>query len=255
MAVGEIPEIDVPTAKELIDEVHRHVGTAELTALVAGLQAKADRFAAVLGPDAIEALDGPALDGVLSLTFVARRRSAAALGARTDSQLRAWVGDLLYGPAPLDERFDRFCGDLELPRARGEAANAELASELLHFTAPERHALWTRWIWSPESRTGALPLVIGEDFDLEDTDDAGSHGATYERIARAIAAIDASPEAASFRPQGGGRLGTDVFLVTVYGVYMHTVLGLKMTQEFNTIVPPIPELARRLLGIHRVETN
>ena len=65
--------------------------------------------------------------------------------------------------------------------------------------------------------------------------------------------VDGSPEAASFRPEGGGRLGTDVFLVAVYGVYMSTVLGLKMSQEFNAIVPPIPQLARRLLGTHRME--
>jgi hypothetical protein len=99
-------------------------------------------------------------------------------------------------------------------------------------------------MWSTQSRTGALPLLIGEDYDLE----ADGLGATYERVSEALSALDASPEAAAFRVGGGGRLGTDVLLACTYGVYMRTVLGLKMTQEFNALVPPIRDLVRRLLG-------
>jgi hypothetical protein len=28
-----------------------------------------------------------------------------------------------------------------------------------------------------------------------------------------------------------------------------------MTQEFNKVIPPLPELARRFLGVHRLEVQ
>jgi hypothetical protein len=31
------------------------------------------------------------------------------------------------------------------------------------------------------------------------------------------------------------------------------VLRLRMTQEFTRIVPPLPDLVRRLLGVYRLE--
>ena len=45
--------------------------------------------------------------------------------------------------------------------------------------------------------------------------------------------------------------GTDVFLASVYGVYMYTTLRLRMTQEFSKIMPELDELLRRLLGVHK----
>jgi hypothetical protein len=50
-----------------------------------------------------------------------------------------------------------------------------------------------------------------------------------------------------------GLFGIDVFLACVYAVYMYTVLRLRMTQEFNKVVPELPELVRRLLGVYRME--
>jgi hypothetical protein len=240
MVAGALPEVDVPTAKELIEQIHQHVTVAELAALVDELGRKAQSMSELLmGPG----LDSSRIRAALECTFVARRRASAVLGGRSDRELAGWVGDLLNGRDPIPIRFERFCvtaGTLS------EESAAELAGELLHFTGPDRHWLWSRWIWSPESRTGALPLLIGEDYDLE----ADGLGAGYERVGEAIDALDGSPEASAFRPAGGGRLGTDVLLACTYSVYMRTVLGLKMTQEFNALVPPTAQLVRRLLGTH-----
>lgn len=240
IAVGASPEVDVPTAKELIEQIHEHVGVEELGALIGALQGKVAAVRELLFADD---LDVDRVRSALAWTFVARRRASAILGARSDAELVAWVEDLLHGRDPIGSRFERFCavaGPLD------EGAAAELASELLHFSAPERHWLWSRWIWSPESRTGALPLLIGEDYELE----ADGLGAGYARVGEALDTLDASPEASAFRLRGGGRLATDVLLACSYGVYMRTVLGLKMTQEFNALVPPMAQLVRRLLGIY-----
>jgi hypothetical protein len=233
-------EVDVPTAKELIEQIHQHLSVQELQALVGELTAKSRALRSLLcGTE----LDVPTVRAALEWTFVSRRRASAVLGARSEQELRAWIGELLFGEGPRGQRLERFC------RGAGplaEAAAAELGSELLHFTDPDRHGLWTRWVWSSESRTGALALLIGEQFEL----DGGGTAQTYERVCEAIAVLDQSPEASSLRQPGSGRLGTDVLLACTYGVYMRTVLGLKMTNEFNALVPPMAQLARRLLGTH-----
>jgi hypothetical protein len=36
-------------------------------------------------------------------------------------------------------------------------------------------------------------------------------------------------------------------------VYLYTITRLRMTQEFNKVIPPLPELVRRFLGVHRLE--
>ncbi|MHB8657604.1 MAG: hypothetical protein ACYC91_06570 [Solirubrobacteraceae bacterium] len=236
------PEVDVPTARELIEQVHQHLSVEEIQQLVGELERKSKAISELLtGPE----LDAARLRAAFDWSFVARRRASGILGARGDAELSAWVRDLLSGEGPKGQRLERFCA--QAGSLNGSAAAAELGSELLHFTAPSRYGLWSRWVWSPESRTGALALLIGEDFELEtDGLDAG-----YERVCEALAVLDASPEALSFRGSGGGGpFGTDVLLACTYGVYMRTVLGLKMTQEFNALVPPMAQLVRRLLGTH-----
>jgi hypothetical protein len=247
VATRGLPEVDVPTAKELIEQIHQHLTVEEISGLVAELELKVATVRRLL---LATPLDSAGVRAALGWTFVARRRASAIMGLRGDSELAAWIDDLLDGGDPVAARFERFCaaaGPLD------EDAAAELASELLHFAYPARYWLWARWIWNPGSRTGALPLLIGEDYELEAT----GLGASYERVSEALTALDGSPEASAFRLGGGGRLATDVLLACTYGVYMRTVLGLKMTQEFNALVPPMVPLVRRLLGTyhHRGEVR
>jgi hypothetical protein len=44
-----------------------------------------------------------------------------------------------------------------------------------------------------------------------------------------------------------------VYLAAIYGVYLATVTRLRMTQEFNRVVPPLPDLVRRLHGVHGLD--
>jgi hypothetical protein len=239
------PEVDVPTAKELIEQIHLYVGIDELSDLVVELEHKVAAVRKLLlDPE----LDAARVRAALEWTFVARRRASSIIGVRTDAELADWVTDLLDGSTPLALRFERFCA---AAGPLSDAAAAELASELLHFTWPEHYWPWARWMWSTNSRTGALPLLIGEDYELE----ADGLGATYERVDHALTVLDGSPEAGAFRLRGGGRLATVLLLACTYGVYMRTVLGLKMTQEFNALMPPMGQLVRRLLGTyyHRQE--
>lgn len=237
--------VDAPTARELLEEIHSRITREEIAELVALLEAKVRGFQDRLGPEAIDAADEATLREVLRSVFVSRRRAGAVFGVRPAAELRETIAALLYGEEPLGVRLQAFCGRVDLP----ELAAAELAGELLHFCDPEHRWLCSRFVYNAESRTGALPLLVSEDYELE----GDGIGATYERLGPAMHSVDGSPEASSFRPEGGGALATDVFLACVYGVYMNTVLGLKMSQEFNALIPPLPQLARRLLGVHKME--
>jgi hypothetical protein len=88
-----------------------------------------------------------------------------------------------------------------------------------------------------------------EEFDLT----GDTRGETYLRVGQAVAFVQETGRAAGFTDYGPGPFGIDVFLACVYGVYMYTVLRMRMTQEFNKIVPELPDLVRRLLGVKRPE--
>ncbi len=68
-----------------------------------------------------------------------------------------------------------------------------------------------------------------------------------------MAFVDETGKAAGFTAAGPGLSALDVLLAAVYGVYMYTVLRMRMTREFNRVVPPLPDLVRRLLGVYHLE--
>lgn len=243
------------------------VERAQLGDILAELEQKSARFRALLAPEAVSRLDRPRLRALLRSVFATRRKADALLDVMGVEGLRNAIEYLLYGAPPLQERFQSFVdclsgfwGDVRLARkslpGHDEAELPEnilcdLASELLHFTHPDDCWLWTRWMWDPRVGTGALPLVVEEEYDLHGRD----AGETYMKVGVAVAFVRATGEAAGFARFGTGSspFGIDVFLACVYAVYMYTTLRLRMTQEFNKVVPQLPELSRRLLGVWKME--
>jgi len=238
--------VDTQSASEFMRETLEKVSRDELVAVSALLDAKAAGFGALLGtPGAARQLDRADLRRVLRSIFSTRRKADVILDDIGPARLGAAIDDLLHGPGLIQERMAPFDNLFDAYPEQG----FDLPSELLHFTAPDRWWLWTRWMWDPRAGTGALPLVITEDFDL----DADDRGDAYLRIGEAMAFVNETGKAVGFTDLGSGLFGADVFLACVYTVYMYTVLRLRMTQEFNRIVPELPDLVRRLLGVYRPE--
>jgi hypothetical protein len=237
--------VDTESAREFMRETLERITPAELDAIAEACEAKHLAFRRRLAPPRA-ALDETALRWLLRSVFATRRRVAEVLARPGVGRLAAAVDALLDERAPLAARVDAFCDVLDgvAPPVRWD-----LASELLHFTDPERYWLWTRWVWDPATRTGALPLVTMEEVDL----DGATPGAIYLRVGRAIALVHETGRAAGFTRIGDGRFGADVYLACVYCVYVYTTVRLRMTQEFNRVIPPLPELARRFLGVHGME--
>ncbi len=267
--------VDTPSAREFQQEIARQVSSADLAAIAGDLDRKSRSLRELLAPGA-DQLDRPALRQVLRWVFATRRRADAIIDETGPERLGAAIAGLLDPAEPLTARFDRFDSfaaglrsvdprgadprgaglpSAGLPSAGLVSASPlgvgyDLASELLHFTDPGRYWLWTRWLWDPATETGALRLVTTDDIDLTE---GASRGEMYLTVGRATAFLDETGKAAGFTDAGSGLFGTDVFLAAVYGVYMFTVLRMRMTQEFTRLVPPLPDLIRRLLGVYHLE--
>lgn len=237
--------VDAESALEFMKEATKLATAGELEDIGARLETKSERFQRLLAQDRIDALDEAGLTELIGQIFSLRRKAGRLLRANGAEALRTELKALLWGAEALRHRFDRFTARVSGVE-RGMVIS--FASEALHFADPKRHWLWTQWIWNPVSRTGALALVTHEAADLRA---AGSDGESYERVGRAIALVDQAGHAAGYSRSGRGLFGTDVFLACVYAVYMYTVFRVKLSQEFNRILPELPELVQRVLGVHQ----
>jgi hypothetical protein len=238
--------VDTESAREFMRETLEKITEAELDAIADELEGKHERFRALLAGPGHPRLGDAELSRVLRSIFATRRGAREFFDRVGGEKLAAWIGDLLEGRDQIATRFQTFYDRLEeFPRS----VRYDLASELLHFTFPDRYWLWTRWVWDPSTRTGALPLVTVEEYDL----DAPSVGETYLRVGHAIAFVHETGRAAGFTRIGHGRFGVDVYLACVYAVYLYTIVRMRMTQEFNRVIPPLPELCRRFLGVYKME--
>ena len=244
------PVVDTLSAQEFQREILGRITAEELQAIAADLDRKSRALRELLLPDPGR-LDRGALRQVLRLIFATRRHADRILDEVGSERLGAAIADLLGDGEEPAARFDRFSEML----AGYPGPGFDLPSELLHFTYPDRYWLWTRWLWDPRTETGALGLVTTDDtvFSLSDLTEGSSRGAIYLTVGRAIAFVDETGKAAGFTAAGPGLFGSDVFLAAVYGIYMYTVLRMRMTREFNRLVPPLPDLIRRLLGVYHLE--
>ena len=238
--------VDTPSAQEFMREAMQKIPLAELDAIEQELAGKSARFQSLLARENLAQLTSDNWRELLHLIFAVRRKTKDLLAASGEARLRESVRTLLYSSDEPAIRFETFCDQFaELE----ESIRYDLASELLHYTNPDEYWLWTRWMWDPRVGTGAVPLVVEELYDLH----GRTAGETYMKVGVAVAFVRATGEAAGFARFGPGPFGVDVFLACVYAVYMYTTLRLRMTQEFNKVVPQLPELSRRLLGVWKLE--
>jgi len=255
-AVAETPatamelRLDTDAEREFRHELAGRVTPEQLALLGDGVRRKAETLTALVavGPEPGRVRD------ILRLVFATRRaadRIAAEIGA---GRLADAIGALIHGVGPAAKRFDEFEAAIGVAAVSETVARAlsDLPGELLRFvdaagqpgratggpaaSAAARCQLWSRWMWDPATGTGALPLLVDGDLGAG----AVSRGEQYERVSRAAALVI-----------GPGPFGGELFLAGVYGIYMHTVLRLRLTPQFGAVVPPVPALIGRLLGAGR----
>ena len=234
--------VDSEAAMEFMKEATKVASTSELEDIGQRLAAKSRRFRELLTAERLAELDEEGLKELVPSIFSLRRKAGRLVRKNGLERLRGELAALLHGDGEVTARFDRFVGAIE---GVERAMVVSLASEALHYGDPRRYHLWTHWIWNPRTGTGALPLVVQDGVDLE----GASDGEVYAKVGRALARVDARGHAVGYSRSGAGLFGTDVFLACVYAVYMFTVFRVKLSQEFNRILPELPELVERVLGV------
>lgn len=210
------------------------------------LEQKSELFSTMLSEEKITSLTEEELAIVADKIFTIRRKTKRLIKANGFENIKNSLSELLYGEKKIEDRFNEFVNGIDSIEMK---MRINFAGDILHFTQPTKYWLWTNWIWDPDTKTGALPLVVQDFSNLS----ANSIGEVYKRVGETTVLVNAIGHSVSFSNMGKGMFGTDVFLACVYAVYMYTVFRVKLSQEFNKILPDLVELTQRVLGVHKME--
>ena len=237
--------IDIEAAREFMRETLEKVDREHLSAIAYDLEVKSEYFKERLDMEGLATMDEQGLTELLKSIFATRRKYKEILELNDWQEVTGLIRALLHDDATVDVRFQQFVdslGDLDV------SMKYELAGELLHFYDPGKYWLWGRWMWDPKNKTGSLPLVTTDGFDLE----GATAAEMYLKVGKAVAFVHSVAEPAEFQFISRSLFGTDVYLSCVYVIYAYTVLRMRMTQEFNKVMPGLVEFARRILGVYKM---
>ena len=135
--------------------VERYVGTLAL---------KASLFEEVLGKGRVGELTETEFLDLASFITPARRKLGTWLGQNGFAALHARLKDLLDGwsdTRTADARLTAFHAGFPVDREHRWVR--DLGAEVLHFTAPDRYPLMTRWMWDARVNTGVLREIWHSD--------------------------------------------------------------------------------------------
>jgi len=237
--------VDTETAQEFMKETLERIEEKHLVKIAEALVVKSNQFKKSFEQPNIEDLSDEELIKTLKLIFSTRRHLKKIKEELGWTDLKKYIQELLHGSQSVHLRFEVFCDHLQ---CLDEHLRYDLAGELLHYTFPNKHWPWCHWMWNPKLKTGSLPLVTTEDFDLS----ASSVGETYLKVGKAVAFVHEVGKAAGFQTISRNLFGTDVYLSCVYVIYAYTVLRMRMTQEFNQVMPGVAEFSSRILGVYTI---
>jgi hypothetical protein len=237
------------TSYDFIAQIYEKVTPEILKKIGKKLEKKAARFRVHFDKQYLAQLDETKLRQMSKHIFCIKKLSRKWDKSQYN-KLTSAIIDLIHGQDDLAVRFNTF---IELAKTDLDVKRPyELASELLCFYDPDKYWLWSSWIWDPSADTGALPLVISEGVSFE----RPSMGEMYLQIGKAIKQVNYIADLIGIREPNtppSSRFEVTIFLCAVFAVYMYTVTRMRMTKEFNTILPDMVELIHRLLGVHRYE--
>jgi hypothetical protein len=138
--------------------------TGGVEVYVGALALKASLFEELLGKGKVNDLTEAAFCDLAAFITPVRRRIGAWLGRNAFATMRGRLRPLLDGWSDLgtaDQRLNGFVASFPDDRAHRWAR--DLAAELLHFAAPERCPLMTRWMWDARVNTGVLREIWHSD--------------------------------------------------------------------------------------------
>ncbi len=255
---------DDPELQETLLEGLQQVAPDDIVQLCEELHLRRQRLLPLIGTLASGVAPATSSIQELATAVTATRKQATAaqelLQRLVDGQtLVTLLADDLRDPfgrsaeqitTPVETRLRTFliaCGRTDRRLA------LELGTGLLHLAAPRRYWLWTRWLWDIEHGTGILPLLASSTRVLQGDD----VGMLYRQLGAVIAlGTELGHNSGLLSRQLAddpeyGPFATDAFLAIAYSIYLYGITNWRLSREFNRLLPSLPDLARRLLGLPR----
>lgn len=175
--IRPVLDLSGPTLRRAFENlVESADDTGGVERYVGALALKASLFEEVLGKGRVSELTEAEFYDLAAFITPVRRRIGDWLGRNSFATMRGRLEALLHGWSDLataDRRLTAFVASF--PADREHRWTRDLAAEVLHFTAPDRYPLMTRWMWDRRVNTGVLreiwhgevsgPLVVADDLD------------------------------------------------------------------------------------------
>ena len=160
--------------------------------------------------------------------------------------------DLLHGESPTPMRVAIF---VEKLNALDTRLALELATGLLHNTSPKDHWLWMRWLWDPTTGTGILPLLAGSTHNLLADNLADGYARVGAVTALSMKFAEGTGLWTDELTNNGNRaqFANSAFLACAYSVYLYGTTTWRLNREFNNLLPSLPNMARKLLGLKKIK--
>lgn len=224
--------------------------TGGIERYVTALALKAALFEELLGEAKLPEMEQQDFLDLAAFVTPARRRVSAWLAENAFWEMRGRLMALMDGAEDVqtaDQRIASFVASF--PRDKAHRWVRDLAAEVLHFTAPGRYPLMTRWIWDQKVSTGSLREI----WFADDPDSAKIEVGDDYRAFRAL-----NDELEEFlKEQGVFRdlpFYVDLLLAHVYSAYINDRGGQYLRSEFANPGDPMTH-TRRMLGLDAVDTE
>jgi hypothetical protein len=219
---------------------------------VGALALKASLFEEVIGDGQVGMLTEQEFYDLAAFITPVRRRIGAWLGRNGFAVMQRRLADLLDGAsesAAADLRLRLFVDSF--PTDREHRWTRDLAAEVLHFTAPERCPLMTRWMWDARVNTGVLREIWHSDGaevrDIAIADDLATFVTLREELTEFL------------RGNGVFRdmpLYVDLLCAHIYAGYINDTGGQYLHADFcGGAKGDAMAHTRRLLGLDAVDTE
>ncbi len=219
---------------------------------VGALALKASLFEEVLGKGRVSELSEAEFYDLAAFITPVRRRVGSWLAGNGFAAMRSRLEALLHGWSDLstaDQRIAAFVAGF--PADREHRWSRDLAAEVLHFAAPERYPLMTRWMWDAKVNTGVLREIWHGD----------SSGASTIAVDDGIATFTMLREELEGFLQSNGvfrdiAFYVDLLCAHVYAAYINDKGGQYLHADFcGGGKADAMAHTRRMLGLDAVDTE
>jgi hypothetical protein len=244
---------DDPVLQETLEDALKQVSADDVIAIADELAARHERIFLNLKTDPAS-LTSSFADIAAAVTHTkANARTLTNYFAQSDPAGKLF-DELLNGEAPTPVRVAIF---VEKINALDTRLAMELATGLLHYTSPNDNWLWTRWLWDPTTATGILPLLAGSTHNLL----AENFADGYARVGLVTAMSMKFGEGTGLwtdeliHNEKRAQFANSAFLACAYNVYLYGTTSWRLSREFNNLLPSLPNMARRLLGLKKIASK